>query len=281
MNTNVQSCSWLYRHRTFGEKFSDTLTFVKLSWRMLFAILSLGLIPLSLVETYCADWFRAFVSTVCPRQSSEAFVADFVWMFVMEFIASAFVIIVVYGVMRLFNEQSSSCPAVADVSVSRFRFLLPFLAKAVVSGLSYFLLLVAALFGGTVLIGLAAGVTTAALHGSEALLYVTGGVVAIMLLLAVPFWVLSIPLYSFESVSFASGVVRSARYGFHTWRGIVGILIVYTLVDIVVTFPFGLLQSSFCGFVGTYISYFVQAMALVTLACQYGHAARNDFAIEK
>lgn len=257
----------LYKHRTFTDKFSDTAIFVCACWKPLLRILSTVLIPLCLLQTACdaANMDKLF------GFPSELLCSSF-----LQLMGSLFVIITVYAMMTVYNKCSedglSECANLNSISASQLYAAAKPQMQSVCKILCSIVLLCAIAAVLTVAIAMSAGAMIGTFNGNEKDIAVVCVTLALLLLLALPFWVLAVPAYALDGLGFRTGLVRAIHCGFGTWGGIVAIMTVFTVGGMAVALPFALLPPYAGGFVSSYIIYIVQAVELVALGYQYGHA---------
>lgn len=257
----------LYKHRTFTDKFSDTAVFVSACWKPLLRILSTALIPLCLLQAVCdavnMDKLFGF--------PSELLCSSF-----LQLMGSLFVIITVYATMTAYNKCSedgqSECANLNSISASRLYAAAKPRMQSVCKILCSIVLLCAIAAVLTVAIAMTAGAMIGAFNGNEKDIAVVCVTLALLLLLALPFWVLAVPAYALDGLGFRTGLVRAIHCGFSTWGGIVAIMTVFSIAGMAIALPFALLPSYIGSFVSSYIIYIVQAVELVALGYQYGHA---------
>lgn len=263
----------LFRRRTFTDKFSDTAEFVSACWKPLLRMLSAVLVPLCLLQTVLGS-----TDVLCDTMGKAGVFSFSVQMLcssLLQFIGSVFVIITVYSMMLIYHKCGDEGKA-EYISLNSFsaRQLCTAAKSQMLSVgrvLCSFVLLCVMAVALTVAVAMAAGALTAAFNGSEKALAVVCVVLAVLMLFAIPFWVLAIPAYSLDGLGFRAGMGRAVHYGFRTWGGIVAIMTVFSVGGMVVALPFALLPSYAGGFASSYIIYMVQAVELVALGYQYGH----------
>lgn len=271
---NQKHCADLFRRRSFTDKFSDTADFVGACWKPLLRILSAVLVPLCLLQTFSGS--AAALGATAGKAEILGFSSGLLCSSLLQFIGSVFVIITVYGMMQVYHKcGGDGHPEYADINrlsakqlYAAARSQMRPIGRIVYS----FVLLCAVAVALTVAVAMAAGALTAAVSGSEKALAVVCVVFALLLLLAMPFWVLAVPAYALDGLDFRAGMARAIHYGFRTWGGIVAIMTVFSVGGMAVALPFALLPSYAGGFASSYIIYMVQAVELVALGYQYGHA---------
>lgn len=271
---NQKHCPDLFRRRSFTDKFSDTAEFVGACWKPLLRILSAVLVPLCLLQTFFGS--ADALSAAAGKTEILGFSVGLLCSSLLQFIGSVFVIITVYAMMQVYHKcGSDGRPEYAEfnsLSAKQLYAAARPQMRSVGRILCSFVLLCVVVVALTVAVAMAAGALTAAVSGSEKALAVVCVVLALLLLLALPFWVLAVPAYALDGLGFRAGMARSVHYGFRTWGGVVAIMTVFSIGGMAIALPFALLPSYIGGFASSYIIYMVQAVELVALGYQYGHA---------
>lgn len=268
---------------TLKENISCVAAFVKACWRTLLCILSVVLVPMCLIQALCEDVFVSTVSSHVAKEDMIIFGIDTLWTIMMSFFSDIYIIIVVYGMMKIYHRQdvdgNITQRGFNDITIKNFWTNSEVPVHAVGKTIASMVLFVAILVGLSFAIGVAGGMLTSVANGNDKMLVVVVVLFAVLLLLAIPLWVLVVPAYSLDEQGFVTGIKKTVVYGFATWRGVVALLTVYLFVSIVAVSPFGFIPGFVGSFIGCYVGYIVQAAALVALGYQYWHAKAKELDI--
>lgn len=287
MNTEKELIR-LYRTRTFGDKLSDALDFVRENWRVLLKYITYLLLPVALVQTFCMNNFMSGYMSAVPQLSQSDLEAMLPWMtsmvgmILVQYVGIMLVVALTYTMMQLY-EQRPRLHGVewADLGSGVRRMVL----RMVVLLLTGFVL------------SIVLGLLMVLMMALSPLMILPA---ILLMILAIPLFALTMPIYLFEDISIVGAYAKSVRLGWKTWAGIVGVIIVlYLLVSIVqsvVSMPWYLMlvvkqvllaQGNETGFVSSFgysaIQYVLGVIAsfcgsclmvlpVVGLAYQYGHA---------
>lgn len=284
-----------YVERTFSQKFSDTVAFLQENWRVLFRWLTLLLLPVCLLQGLTANsYFDLLVSDYSAATPDQ--LIGLGGTVVLGILATVLAYATVFAILRLYNEDRKQ---LATLTFAKLRPLLWRLGWRMV---------------GLGLLGsLVAGVCCLVLVSMMALMMYTSGsgglfLVTLWFLLGVagvlPL-VIVVPSCLLGNDGFWTGVVRGVRYGFMTWAGVMGILLVAMLVSSTISgtaaIPFYVClfikmyfisdsTADTLAFAGSpvftaltyvltvftqYVSVLSSSILCVAMAYQYGHAAEK------
>ena len=264
----------LFCRRTLDSKFSTTITFIKDCRRPVLRTLSVFLIPLCFIQTlYNSLVGDSFWSTGSIKDV-PTFAFDLLVMILIDAVAFITIITIVYGMMKLYHSRNENKrhDFMIKMSLNGILDAIHTQPRAIWHTMVSILLLCVLLLAIACIGGVTAGVMYAAINGDETSLFIIGMTFGVLLLLAVPFWILAVPAYSFEKLGFWNGLMRGFHYGIRTWGSVIVIMTTYLLLDFIVTLPFSLWHSPITNFLTNYITYLIEASCFITLGYQYGHA---------
>lgn len=290
----------LYKVRSFGEKISDTFSFISENFRTLLKYITYFFLPLCLFQALAfngllGDYFSAVsqimgkggdVGNDMPFSSMSSLIAYALASVIFYTVGSALLFSLLYTLMRLYEQRDNR---LRDVLFNEMWPLMTRnMKRAVVLILSGILL-------GVVLIAI---VVLMALV--TPVLAVVGYILVLVVLLPCS---LAAPVYLFEELNVIDAFVKAFRLGFKTWGGIFGVMIVLTLIasvlQMITMLPwefamifkgFFSLQNAEEGFTSsvgysflTYIlgviqcfgAYLTYTILFVGIAYQYGHACEK------
>ena len=289
MNTEKELIR-LYRTRTFGEKLSDALDFVRENWRVLLKYITYLLLPVALVQTFCMNNFMSgYLSSATllggTQSDLEAILPLMTSMFGMvgvQYVGIMLLVALTYTMMQLYEQR----PRLHGVEWADLG-----------SGVMRLSLRMLVLFITGFVLGIVLALLMVLMIAISPLMIFPA---VILMIAIIPFFMLVMPIYLFEDISIVSAYAKSVRLGWKTWAGIAGVVFVlYLLVSIVqgvVSMPWYLmvmvkqilaLEGSESGFVTSFgysaiqyvlgvISTFcgscLMTLPIVGLAYQYGHA---------
>ena len=229
--------------RSFSEKFNDTTSFITANWRVLLKMIAIVLLPMCAIQALNVNGLiSAVYGTASGGDSTQDVVTGLLLnygsLMVFGLVATAMLISIVYGLMRLYHstdsEGSPLHPGLNAMTIAQFRpYLMGQMRPAWKS------------IGAMTLIGIVMLVLFVALAACAAAVFESDesvGVVIVLLLYVSLFALLPplamvVPAFSFDNVGFFNGMRRGIVYGFKTWRGVIA-----------VTFVFGLIISLVSGF---------------------------------
>ncbi len=293
----------LYKIRTFSEKISDTIDFIRQNWRALLKYLGCVILPASIVLAFFFNHFwngyMSFVSDVERGTSGDfsdgiSFMLNYVAMVVIYMVTFVFLNAMFYAMVRVYYHRENGLQGVVyDELRSPFKLCLKRMATLIGLGFLLGIVVIVAL----VVVGALFGTINAAL----VVLYV---LLCGAALFAVAFpLMLMAPIYMLEdNISFFDALAKAMRLGFKTWGGIFGMAIVLGLLisvlQMVTSGPWyvlfimktiftlsndldGSFTNSFIFTLITYLASILQCMGMlistifteVGMNIQYGHAA--------
>lgn len=269
----MERYSKLYKCRTLGEKFSQTVYFLKDSWKPLLCVLSAVVVPVCLLQSFCSEDFMDSLPSVASKDAVVRFAFGMAWRTVMMFIADIYVMIAVYSAMKVYYRHGDSKMSESTNRVTSRLIVSEMCGQkgAVINSVGSLVMLVSISLLMVFAAGMALGGLTAALNGNGGMLMALGCALSTVLVVLLPFWILAIPAYCLGNMGFIEGLRTALGYGFSSWCGVVVILVAYFVLNVAVTMPLGLLPSMLGTFCSSFMSYIVQAAALVTLGYQYAH----------
>ena len=217
----------LYKVRTFGEKISDTFSFISENFRTLLKYITYFLLPLCLFQALAfnglmGDYFSAIAQMVgegsdvgsdMPFSSMSSLIAYALATAIFYAVGSVLLLSVLYTLMRLYEQRDNR---LKDVSYSEVWPLLKRNMKRAA------VLVLAGILLGVVVIAL---VVLLALVSP--VLLVVGYLLALVALLPLS---LAAPVYLFEELNVIDAFVKAFRLGFKTWGGIFAVFFVLTLI---------------------------------------------------
>jgi len=207
----------LYKIRSFSDKFNDTFSFVTQNWRQLLRYLCIFVLPISMLGAWCMDVytssiFGAGMGYGNPDLGFLSFVLAYASYALFAIIASMVTASIAYGFMRIYGEKGAIAERLpykefSPVFSKMFR-------RACIMVLVWLGILVV-LFGVCFLFALITPVLI---------------VVPILALIAVgvPLALIS-PAYMLTDDSIWKSMGKAWRYGWATWGGVFGVLVVMTL----------------------------------------------------
>lgn len=280
----------LYKVRTFSEKLSATFDFIGASWKPLLKFTTYLILPLCLIQAMGFNYLmERNLKALAPTDDLTAFISHYAVTMLVVLIATWILSSLVYAIMRTYQEREEGLQGIT------LGMLKPMLLRNLkrMIGISLF--------------GLLFGVLYLSLFGALAMIPSLSWVLMVLLFIAgfviiIPFslWV---PIYLFEDISFSQSFGKTWRLGFATWRGILGVIFILSLVSsilqgvtavpwYIIIFVKALLTGGevpvsgngsvlldFAAYVfavvqafGTYVATIIM---LVGLGFQYGHAAEK------
>ena len=291
----------LYKVRKFGEKISDTFSFVSENIRPLFKFITYLLLPLCLFQALAfnglmGQYFSALGNMASGGSTNDADVLSSMRLEGMAgyFLGSVFfytigtllLVSLVYAMMYLYEHREGR---LTDITFNEVRGLLIHNIKRFI-----YLILVGLLIGAIFIAWVV--LMAAASPYLFFVSYVVGLVVLVPLMLAAP-------IYLFERVNVLEAYFKAFRLGFKTWGGVFAVFIVLSLIvgilQMITTLPWEIAMifknmlgtdeadMAFTSTVGysflTYIlgviqcygAYLVYAIIFIGIAYQYGHASEK------
>ena len=289
----------LYKIRTFSDKLSDTIDFIRENWRPLLKNFTYVMLPASIVLAFFFNHFwHGYMSLMNPSQIGEGFVGTFmlnsgmtILLFIVAYILLAALL---YALIRLYREREGRLNDLTSDELKP-QFMACLKRAATIAGMG--LLLGIGVLAVIAIIGVAFGTASAGL----AVLFIV--LCYIALLIIVPPLMLLHPIYLIEDgIGFFPALTKALRLGFHTWGGIVGVTFVIglltSILQIATSLPWDvmfIIKTVFTvstdlegGFVNSfgftvleYLSCILQVMGMlfstvittIAITIQYGHAA--------
>lgn len=290
----------LYKVRKFGEKISDTFSFVSENIRPLFKFITYLLLPLCLFQALAFNGLMSqYFSSIGKMVGGATNDADILTSgglqgmlgyglasILFYGVGSLLLVSLVYALMYLYEHREGR---LKDITFSEIRGLLTHNIKRFVF-LMLFGLLICVVF--LALVFLCATISPYLFFVA----YFAGLLVLVPLTLAAP-------VYLFENVNVIDAYVKAFRLGFKTWGGVFAVIIVLSLIvgilQMITTIPWeiamvfksmlgmGETENAFVSSVGysfiTYIlgviqcygAYLVYAILFIGIAYQYGHASEK------
>ncbi len=283
----------LYKVRTFSEKFNDTFDFIVQHWRLILRYLCIIVLPLSILQGWGLDSFFSnfFMTSWAGAYYDNAgmgILAPYAGYILFALLSSIVVTSIIYGMMQYYEDHPNGLSDLSwtDFKPSFIRALkrtgILLLAWIIASGV--FVLL-------CVLLGLASPILV--------LLPFLAAMVCIVPLLLIA------PTYIIGKDGFRQSVGKAWRYGWATWGGILGLIIVMGIftyvgsgvlsIPLIICFVAKMFLvsssdaatlSSLSSVVFTSISYLASVISafgnaifsilpIVALGWQYGHAAEK------
>lgn len=295
----------IYQVRTFSEKLSATIDFVRENGKALFIHITYLLLPLSLVQAFATNsFFDSYIQLILGATKGAAdemvMPASFGVLLLVNILSytvgSLLLLSVVYALMQLYGEREERLAGITMADVK------PLLLKNVKK--SIVILLVSLLFMALFLIviilpmGMLAAVSSSSILTALILLVLYPLLIAVI----IPF-VLVMPIYMFEDINIFRAVAKAYRLGFKTWGGIFGVLAVLSLITsiiqmlVVLPWEIALGLQAYFGLSGTgdafvsstaydfivyllgalmlYVCYLAMSLSAVGVAVQYGHASEK------
>lgn len=279
----------LYRTRTFGEKMSDTFDFVRENWRPMLKYITYLLLPLSLIQAFAMGNFMTGYMTFTTQISNADMATMLPWLTSMGvtvlfyYLAMILVCALIYTMMQLYEQRSQRLQGITFAEL-RTGIINKCIRSLVLLVASIVLMVVMGLIFAPMVIYV------------PLLLFP----VFILLCLALPLFALVQPIYLFEKTGILNAYAKSIRLGWHTWAGIVAVIIVlYIIVSIVqgvMSMPYYIMMalksilsmqnsepsfvSSFgytaiqyvLGVVSNFCGSCLMSLLTIGMAYQYGHA---------
>ena len=274
----------LYAVRSFGERLTVVMDFLRQNWKPVLIYLTYFLLPLSLVQALNLNGFMGGYLDILSSAThgAEEPSASSLLSFVLHTLGYiGFYVVgmllldaVLYGMMRLYQHGEGKLGAVQwqdlkpDFMFSLKRTAILTLAGTVV-GVAFIVVL------GLIMIGLALISPALILLGYLLLL------AAIIALL--PPLSLITPAYVFEDDATLMGAVKKGcRLGFKTWGSTVGVMLILSFIINIISQFTSFTENVFFTF-GTYLSgvlqcfggYVASAALIIGAAYLYGHAAEK------
>lgn len=241
-----------YMERTFSQKFSDTVAFLQENWRVLLRWLTLLLLPVCLLQGLTTNSYFDLVAHSFSGATPEQFIS-MGGMMVLGLVMAVVACATVFAVIRLYNENREQ---LATLTFATLRPLLWRLGwRLVVLGLLGTLVGVACC---AILVGLVALVAATGMSGAMLLVLLW----FLLVIAAVLPLVMVVPSCLLSDDGLWTGICRGGRYAFHTWAGVMGIMLVAMLITNAIT---GMASIPFyvCFFIKMY---FISDSAAGTLA---------------
>lgn len=283
----------LYRMRSFSEKMSDTFDFVSENFRPLLKYTTYLILPVALVQTFCMNNFMSgYITSISKISTGRNFEDVLPWLssmglyFLVQFVGIFLVYALAYTMMQLYEQRPERLNGVT------FAELRPGMVQKCVRQLVLLVTGTALFVVITLLMALLIGISPYFILP-----------VIIFSIVALPLFALVYPIYLFENTGIISAYAKSVRLGWHTWAGIVGVIIVlyiiFSIVSGLVSAPWYIMslvknaltaQGDTAGFVSSFTytaiqyllgvvsSYFgscLMSLMAIGIAYQYGHACEK------
>jgi hypothetical protein len=293
----------IYQVRTFSEKLSATIDFVRENWKALFVHITYLLLPLCLLQAFAMNtFFDGYFQLIFGGMKGVAdnmampvsFGVSLLANLVAYTVGSLLLMSVVYALMQLYVKREERLVGITAADVK------PLLFKNMKKSVAIFLVSLLVMVGFLIVLVLPIAMLSMVSLPSVLIGSIVVVVYLLLLIALVPF-ALVMPICMFEEINVFRAIAKAYRLGFRTWGGIFGMLFVLSLiasiVQMVVVLPwevalgiqsyFGLSgeESAFVssaaysfivyllGVLMLFVSYMVAALPVVGIAVQYGHAA--------
>ncbi|MDR1380325.1 MAG: hypothetical protein LBJ47_02485 [Tannerella sp.] len=228
---NQQSKIEFYRQRTFSEKLNTTFSFIRENWKPLLKYTFYLIMPVCLVQTYAMNsaiggYFGLLSSSMGGSgafgSNAFGFLADYGVLLFCSLIGSAIISGMVYAMMQTYATRENG---LQQVTLGDFRENLTVNAWKCLRISLFFILAYA-------LIAVMAGILAALV--SVVSLFFTIPLLILFALCLIPLMML-VPVYVFErDIRFSAAVRKAWKLGMETLGGLLGIVIVLSLISSVV-----------------------------------------------